>query len=370
MHRNRGSVMDGRVLQTCVPDYRVEFFELLCQNGVCCKVYSGDSYYDSSIRTASEVGSWHVLVSNRFLFKRCLLWQYLPYGLYIDRYAVIAELNPRSISTWLLVLCRAILRRPMILWGHAWARAGRWSMSREIRLLLWRLCDAKIVYTCQQVGELREILRGPIFPARNALYSETMVKRREIKDRSHFIYVGRLVSEKKPQLLLRGFALLIKENSALHLDFVGGGPERMKLEQLSKEMGIYERVSFHGQIADIKRLEYLYDNAIAAVSPGYVGLSATQAFFFGVPMLIAKDEPHSPEIEACRDEFNTIFFQGDEKSLAQCLRNAWHRRMEWALMSDKIQDDVVMKYSIEKMVESFSESIRCSTVDREIDLCV
>lgn len=45
----------------------------------------------------------------------------------------------------------------------------------------------------------------------------------------------------------------------------------------------------------------VYANALVSVSPGYVGLSLTQSLSFGVPMLIAIDEAHVPEIDAALD---------------------------------------------------------------------
>ncbi|EIP97602.1 glycosyltransferase [Opitutaceae bacterium TAV1] len=343
-----------QVLQTCVPDYRLGFFSLLEKAAENLKIYSGETYYQESIRDAARGKSWHRMIKNCFLFGRRVLWQQLPEELFITDDVVIAEANPRNLSTWVLAGWRKLLGRPMIFWGHAWARSGQASRTRWLRLLMWRLCDAKIVYTCEQVRELEVVLPGPIFPARNALYSETMIKKRAAKERNNFIYVGRLVADKKPELLVRGFALLTRYNKSVKLDIVGDGPERPHLELLCREMNLSDKVRFHGHIGEMEQLEQLYDKAIAAVSPGYVGLSATQAFFFGVPMLVAEKEPHAPEIEACRSGFNTIFFSSNNAlALAQCLDKVYVTKEDWYEKSVAIQNDVCAHYSIEKMVESF-----------------
>lgn len=342
------------VLQTCVPDYRVGFFNALSLEFPSLLVYAGAEYYDPSIKTANYVARWCRSVENHFILRRRALWQKLPLSLIFYEGVVIAELNPRSLSSWMLVLIRLVVRMPTVFWGHAWARSGMSSSVVGVRLLMWRLASARIVYTCSQVTELRKVLPGPIFPAKNALYSEATVRSRGDRDRQRFIYVGRLVPEKRPDLLIRALGLLANGNFALSIDIVGDGPEREALQVLANELGVEKNVRFYGHISDQTLLAEIYDEAIAALSPGYVGLSATQAFFFGVPMIVADGEAHSPEIEACREGFNTVFFKaGDAYSLSVAIEWVYMERRRWREEANKIQRDVCNRYSIEKMVKCF-----------------
>lgn len=351
------------VMQTCVPDYRLAFFDLMKAQFESMLVYSGATYYQESVRGAAGQKPWHKDVRNTFLMGRRLLWQHFPLSFFLTPDPIVLELNPRNISVWLLSIFRALSRSPVVLWGHAWARSGQDSRTVMIRLLMWRLANARIVYTCRQVNELKKVLPGVILPARNALYSQDLVKRRAVKSGNHFVYVGRMVAEKKPMLLLRAFADLAKNNPNVMLDFVGAGPELSRIEELSVEMGIRDRVIIHGHVSDPETLGRIYAGAIAAVSPGYVGLSATQAFFFGVPMLIAENEPHAPEVEAC-SRLNSVFFPSDsENELTKALASAWDNRLHWAKVSASIQDDVCARYSIEKMVEGFGWAIEASIGD-------
>ncbi len=66
-------------------------------------------------------------------------------------------------------------------------------------------------------------------------------------------YVGRLVPEKGVDLLLKAAAQVLEDGLAnWRLDIVGGGPEQEKLEQLSAELGLSDRVTFMGQLPSMR----------------------------------------------------------------------------------------------------------------------
>jgi glycosyltransferase involved in cell wall biosynthesis len=60
------------------------------------------------------------------------------------------------------------------------------------------------------------------------------------------LFVGRFDYVKGLPLLLEAFATLTGRDPQLHLDLVGDGPERSDLEAMVDEMGLKERVTFHG----------------------------------------------------------------------------------------------------------------------------
>jgi len=171
------------------------------------------------------------------------------------------------------------------------------------------------------------------------------------------IYVGRLVAAKKVGHLLDGFVTAVRENllpSRSRLIFVGDGPERNTLAVQAGAAGLAERVIFAGHISDIAKLREWYSTALVAVSPGYVGLSATQAFSFGVPMLVADGERHSPEIELCQLGENTVFFRADDpSSLAEALGVVMRERKTWIERRETISAAIRSNYSFDRMAETF-----------------
>jgi glycosyltransferase involved in cell wall biosynthesis len=172
------------------------------------------------------------------------------------------------------------------------------------------------------------------------------------------IYVGRLVPEKKPRLLMEAFARAAREGTLptdATLLFVGEGPERPALESLVMAAGLDPRVKFAGHVVEIARLREFYATALCSVSPGYVGLSATQSFGFGVPMLVADGEPHSPEIEACQEGVNTRFFAAnDSGSLAKGLVDIFAEKPLWLQRREAICQQTREHYSLDRMADTFS----------------
>jgi len=71
-----------------------------------------------------------------------------------------------------------------------------------------------------------------------------------------FIFVGNLVPYKACDLALRGSAQFLRSGSA-HFSVVGDGPERKRLEQLAKSLGIESQVAFHGMLSHADAMERL-----------------------------------------------------------------------------------------------------------------
>lgn len=223
---------------------------------------------------------------------------------------------------------------------------------------MMRLSDGVITYTQSHCTEVGAILRKKsIQAAPNAV-----VGRRECYPASNehgvkedLIYVGRLVAAKKPRLLVEGFRLArqrLQFNGNLMI--VGEGPERAALEDLVSEYNLKDCVFFYGQISDTAKLRQLYADALCSVSPGYAGLSVIQSFAFGVPMLVADSEPHSPEIEACHPDFNCVYFKSDsEADLADKIGDFQRCRQKWINLNGEISSWTADNYTFEAMAQPF-----------------
>jgi glycosyltransferase involved in cell wall biosynthesis len=224
-----------------------------------------------------------------------------------------------------------------------------------------RLAHAIVVYTERQAAELRKVMPDkPIIAAPNAILSaEEMVPARGALQRTDFIYVGRMTEAKKPDLLVRAFASAsgdLPEDTRLVM--VGDGPRLGAVRELAARLGVAGRVVFKGHVSDPEALRGLYATSIASVSPGYVGLSITQSFAYGVPMLVARHEPHSPEIEAAIEGFNAFMFDADSvQALCRALSDAWRMRDDLAQRAPEITAHCRTGYSVEGMVSRIVTAI-------------
>lgn len=358
--RNSPSVV---LLQTCFPDYREPVFDEIHRRlKVGFELVCGKDYFTGDIKSCPNPKPWQVPINNTFFLNRNLLWQHGAIERLCAADIVLLELNPRVISSWLILMIRKITGAPTLLWGHVWARQGIGSWTNIIRLMMMRLSDGVISYTYTQGKELKLRLPGlPVATAPNSLVPRAACSAAstQIERTMDIMFVGQVKEDKKPLLLLEAFALAIPQLSAgVKLVFVGEGEETRILQERVRQHGLTQRVVFHGHVNDAPKLREFYSTVFCAVSPGYVGLSAIQAFAHGVPMLIADHEPHSPEIEACIDGENSRFFSsGNSQDLADKLCEMWRQREEWWRKRADIANGLKENYSVELMVDGFESAI-------------
>lgn len=349
--------------QTALQDYRQAFLEILVDrldDRFCA--YAGSEYFDRSTRTNVSLGSHLQPLRNHFILGRRLLWQCGAVRPMTGVDVALLEFNPRIISVWVILGLRFVLRRPSLLWGHAWSRSGGGSRSEPVRMLMRRLARGVILYTSSQAKDLSaHDPRTRTFVAPNALYRASQMRpapASRVPD--SFIYVGRLVPTKKPHILIDAFIKALPDlPHEMRLVIVGDGPLMQPLRERAAATQHGKRIEFLGHLSDPLALERLYRDAVASVSPGFVGLSITQSLGFGVPMIIARNEPHSPELEAARDGWNASIYEPSTYEALSSVLVAFARdRQMWAQRRESIALDCRRRYSAEAMADGFMAAIR------------
>jgi glycosyltransferase involved in cell wall biosynthesis len=104
------------------------------------------------------------------------------------------------------------------------------------------------------------------------------------RDGQRLLFVGRLSNQKGIEHLLHALAAM---KSPASLDIVGDGPNRPALEQVAKQLGIAERIRWHGQISHSDLPRY-YQRAAAVVVPSIdegLGLVAVEALLCETPVV-------------------------------------------------------------------------------------
>jgi glycosyltransferase involved in cell wall biosynthesis len=347
--------------QTAIGDYRQEVLELI-QSRLNDRfvVLCGKEYFDKTTITKVRLGSNLSFVNNFFFLNRRLLWQSGVFFPAIRSHGLILEFNPRILSNWIILILRRLLSRSTVLWGHAWGREGAISRTAWLRRLMRSLCSTLLVYTEQQKLEIiaEGKFHGNVVAAPNAIYREAQMQPAIGELYDSFIYVGRLVPSKFPDRIIPALVQANLFVSGARLIFVGEGPMKAELIEQADAYGVSEFVSFHGHVSDPIVLRQLYAKSVFSLSPGYVGLSITQSLGFGVPMIISRNEPHAPEIEAASEGVNSMYFQSDEPlSFSEILSTAWRDRSEWAKKRELISKICRENYSAEQMAKRIIESV-------------
>ncbi|MHB8776916.1 MAG: glycosyltransferase [Anaerolineales bacterium] len=129
--------------------------------------------------------------------------------------------------------------------------------------ILRRWANAYIVLTNEMEEELLEegFPRSKVFRMDNGInaneFSPTADKESakaflNLSKMNVIIFIGRLVSVKALPVLLTAFERALKVDPSLRLLLLGQGPEQKTLEALSENLGIQSRVTFVGNVNDVK----------------------------------------------------------------------------------------------------------------------
>ncbi|WZH38412.1 MAG: glycosyltransferase [Microbacterium enclense] len=165
------------------------------------------------------------------------------------------------------------------------------------------------------------------------------------REASRVLFVGRLTTEKGIDVVLRALAML---DPALDVtfDIVGGGDQRRSLEQLAEQLGLADRVIFHGHTSE-EELRSLYTRAtvfaIASIAE-LQSIATMEAMASGLPV-VAADAVALPHL--VHDGENGYLFEpGNAEELAARLTDVLtadpeeRRRMQQASLDGVIVHDI------------------------------
>ena len=355
------AVATGRYVMylAVVPHYRQACIDELWRRlGGELRIYAGHDNLDRTVTTGVRIDQYDA-VCNRFLLGRRLMYQTGHWRAVLAADTAILDLNPRNLSVWILTMLRRLMRRRTLHWGHLHPRGGPSAGTAALRKALRRLGEGTVLYGFEQAEQAAAELPGkPTWVAANALYPTSMLwgAYNKWQDRTHVIYVGRLVAGKKVDVLIRAFAHAVVAHSGATLVLVGDGDQRQSLERLVRSLGLDGQVAFTGALTAPHDLRNWYRKSFVSVSPGYVGLGLTQSLGFGVPQLASRNEPHSPEIELAAFGAVTYFETDNPADLAVKIEDAWSARPE--VDSAQVAEPILRRYTSEAMADGLVNAFR------------
>ncbi len=286
------------IQQRVLPIYRAPFFDLLAANfEKGGELFAGLQRAGEGIVEADKLSSAKLAPAHNFylpLGRSYLLWQTNILG-WLRRWkpdCLIVEANPRNLTAIAAANWMHRHKGKVIGWGLGAPVEGRLS---GLRTRYWRWLvshfDGMIAYS--QVGSVQYARLGfdteRIFISRNAVAARPTQKSivRESKgktQRATFLFVGRLVAQKRVDLLLRACNAL-PQNLQPEMWIVGEGPMRGEWEHLSREL--YPKAKFYGEMHG-ERLDELFRKADLFVLPGTGGLAVQQAMSYSLPVIVGQ----------------------------------------------------------------------------------
>jgi len=194
----------------------------------------------------------------------------------------------------------------------------RRRLSRDVRRELGRF-DAIVVLTGDDARDYREELNGALTRVEqipNAL--PELGGGTSPLDEKAVVAAGRLTGQKGFDLLIRAFALVVRERPDWELRIYGDGSQRAELERLIAELGLDGSVRLMGATSDIG--EELARASVFALSSRFegFGMVLVEAMSKGVPV-VSFDCPRGPS-EIVDDGVDGVLVpNGDVGALARAL---------------------------------------------------
>jgi len=361
-------------VQRILAPYRLALFQGLARSGEFSATFAyGEAPPQSALESIADPPGLTVLPLRNHFFgahETVIVQRGLSHLIASMRYRiVVAEFNPRIVSN-LLAFFQARRRGiRFVWWGHGFRpRSG--AIARQIYLWLAARADAIIFYDAQGAEKFvaSGMPRDKLFVAWNSIDTQSidqLLRPWVTEERPNIVCIGRLIPEKKVDLLIQGFAQACPQlNPATKLVLIGDGPTRASLEELVRQNRIEDRVVFVGSVYEEENLAPWFNSAWLSISPGYIGLSAIHSLAFGVPMLVADKEPHSPEIAAIEAGTNSQFFQANNaEDLARNLVELSREPSRLERMSAAALKTVRERFSTGSMIRTFEAALRFANRD-------
>ena len=171
------------------------------------------------------------------------------------------------------------------------------------------------------------------------------------KDRKAIVSIGRLSEEKGHQYLLEAVAQVIRHSSlCLELHMIGDGPLRCNLEQQAIQLGIRERVVFHGQVANPFPL--LRQAALFVLPSRYEGLPNTllEAMACEVPTLVS-DCPGGIQEATDGGRLSQMVAIGDAIAMSKAIRNRFEYPDPWLSKLSEARQHVEQAHSLSRWLQ-------------------
>jgi glycosyltransferase involved in cell wall biosynthesis len=210
----------------------------------------------------------------------------------LKRFDVVESANiPYAHLPPLALRCRLAGKPLVVTWHEYWGRywrlylGSRWPVYAAAERITAHLGTAAIAVSRLTAGRVERV-RGekvPVIPNGIPLEALRRAASEASGEGSPLVYAGRLLREKRIDLLLEAVARL-----KVKLAIYGDGPDRARLEELARRLGLEERVVFHGYLptnVDVWRRMAESRIAVQPSSREGFGLFPLEAMAAGLPVV-------------------------------------------------------------------------------------
>lgn len=242
--------------------------------------------------------------------------------------------------------------------GLDWQR-GKWGKSSSQVIYLGEKIAAKYAHRIVVVSKALEKYFyktyniDPVYiPNGPGVYAESdpnqsFVKAYGLEPGKYFLFLGRLVPEKRPELLIEAFQKL--NNSKWKLVLAGGDSDTTDyISQLHQVAANNPKIIFAGELKGSRLAEMVRGAGVFVLPSDLEGLplAMLEAMREGIPIVASNIAPHQQLISSDR---GMLFKAGSATSCAEILEEAMLKPDYLAKMAKKAQDHIKANYDWEQI---------------------
>jgi len=244
-------------------------------------------------------------------------------------YDVVETANIPYLHLFPLALTCRRARKPLIVTWHEYfgplwksykspLTAPFFALVESLAARLGSFAVAVSSLTAQRLAKARDAQTIPLLPNGVDLEDIASAAQNPATGVPPLLYAGRLIPEKRVDLLLRAVALLSPTNDAPLLGIIGLGPDNARLEALAHALNLQNKVRFYGRVPESADVLRLLAGTRIAVQPSAregFGLFPLEAMALGLPVVYC-ESPDNAIADLVRDGTEGLMAAPNPESLA------------------------------------------------------
>jgi len=366
------------IIQRLLTNYRRPFYELLrkrlAHDGIeLVLIHGNPSKSESQKKDASEI-TWAIHCKNRCIKigSHVLYWQpCLKFLRGAD--LVIVEQASKLMLNYVLVACQLVGLRKICFWGHGknFQKHSASLVGEGIKRFMSRHVHWWFAYNHLSARVVMSLgyPENRITPVQNAIDIRRLVSAQQNVTKTHLeyiktkfgikggnvcLYIGSMYSEKNLDFLLEACVWIRKDVFDFEMIFIGAGPVDSKITEATKK---YEWIHYLGPKFDEEKVPYFMMSKLLLM-PGLVGLVILDCFALETPIITINCSCHGPEIDYLIDGVNGLIVNESADF------SVYAAQVSSLLKDEETREKLIAgcravkgKYTIEEMVERFSEGV-------------
>ena len=190
-----------------------------------------------------------------------------------------------------------------------------------------------------------------IYTVPNGIEFDLITKIKPAKEKSDVIFVGRLISSKNVDILIKSIKLIRGKNPEIKSLIIGDGPEKKNLEALTQKLNLEKHIKFLGFLENHNDVCALMKSSKVFILPSTregFGMVVIEANACGIPVITInhKDNAARDLIEEGKNGFVCQFNEEEiAKRIMRILENSSGRKMKEVCM------DLAKKYDWDKIID-------------------